>query len=347
VAQVRSRVFAIVLAATLSVAAYAPAAFAQAPGPATSSPPSAMSAPSGQRPATPTVNGDTGLWFLPTGDVLPARRWSFGASRESVSFAQGFTEVSNWPITAAIGLRGRAELFGALIVVNRIDRDVRPLFFPTTSGSPAGGVINEYPFVATGWTGNNLGDLWIGAKLNLSAHSTTAFAVRGMLKIPTADQRTGAGTGRLDFAVDGIVSREFNGRVEVCGVAGVVLRGDPSEYDLADGVRWGLGAGFPTRRHLRLTAEVHGEALRSDSVRLTGATFPAIDGNLIPSSSEQKSPAYATVGLTWLGRRFFAGAGVNFSLQVKGRRDSGSFGDRTGDAIGFLVRAGYHRGTLE
>src|SRR5690349_9648867 len=51
------------------------------------------------RPATTTFRGDTGLWFVPTGEVLPARRWSVSGYRVNFDYNQGFTDVSNWPIT--------------------------------------------------------------------------------------------------------------------------------------------------------------------------------------------------------------------------------------------------------
>src|SRR5687768_18489484 len=103
------------------------------------------------RPATTTVNGDTGLWFVPTGEILPARRWSLSAYRVNFDYNQGFTDVSNWPITIGVGLGDRAELFAAATVVRRIDRDVRPLF---TADPQFGGVVNDYPFVSDGWSGN-------------------------------------------------------------------------------------------------------------------------------------------------------------------------------------------------
>ena len=28
------------------------------------------------RPALPTINGDTGLWYVPTAETLPAKKWS-------------------------------------------------------------------------------------------------------------------------------------------------------------------------------------------------------------------------------------------------------------------------------
>src|SRR5688500_15430907 len=139
------------------------------------------------RPATTTYMGDTGLWFVPTGDVLPARRWSLSAYRVNFDYNQGFTDVSNWPITFGVGLGDRAELFGAWDVVRRIDRDARPLFL--SEEEKAGGVVNEYPFVRQGWSDNQLGDLWIGAKINLMSQwrqNPAAFAIRGLVKLPTA-----------------------------------------------------------------------------------------------------------------------------------------------------------------
>ena len=72
--------------------------------------------------------GDTGLWFVPTGEVLPARRWSLSAYRVNFDFSQGFTDVSDLPVTFGVGLGDRAEIFGAWSLIRRIDRDVRPIF---------------------------------------------------------------------------------------------------------------------------------------------------------------------------------------------------------------------------
>ncbi len=42
---------------------------------------------------------------------------------------------------------------------------MRPIFRPTNSH--LGGLVNEYPFVGQGWSDNQLGDLWLGGKVNL------------------------------------------------------------------------------------------------------------------------------------------------------------------------------------
>jgi outer membrane protein OmpA-like peptidoglycan-associated protein len=336
------RQFARILGVTTVVALVAIPVSAQTP--TTSSQQTA----SETRPATTTVNGDTGLWFVPSAEILPDRKWSASAYRVNFDFDQGFTDVSNWPITFGYGLRDRVEIFGALTAVNRIDRDVRPLF--VSSGGQFGGVVNDYPFVTEGWNGNNFGDIWLGAKYNIRSQHTgpnvpAAFAVRAMVKLPTASKDHGAGTGQADFAFDGIVSKEINSRVELSGFGGFIFRGDPSEFDLVNGFRWGFGAGLPTRKNLRLTAELHGEAYTSDTVTLTGVTIQPIDGSVPPIESEQKSPVNATAGLTWFSSKgFFAGAGINWNLNMSGRSDFGTFGDRTGDSLGFQARIGYHPG---
>jgi outer membrane protein OmpA-like peptidoglycan-associated protein len=299
------------------------------------------------RPATTTASGDTGLWFVPTGEVLPARRWSFSLYRTNFDFTQGFTDVTNFPVTFGVGLGDRAEIFGAWSVVRRIDRDLRPLFIDTLPD--AGGLVNEYPLVTQGWSDNQLGDLWVGGKVNLLAEhrqQPMAFAVRGMLKLPTAsDEDEGVGTGKVDFAVDAIASKEVNQRVELAGFAGLMFRGSPDDVELSNGLRWGFGAGFPTRRNLRLTAELHGELYFDDTVDYTGTSLVGFDGSTPPAVSNIGSPVNDTIGLTWQGRNgVFAGAGLNWSMNLDGRGDFTGFNSETGDALGFQFRLGYHPG---
>jgi outer membrane protein OmpA-like peptidoglycan-associated protein len=289
--------------------------------------------------------GDTGLWFVPTGEVLPARRWSVSGYRVNFDYNQGFTDVSNWPITLGVGLGDRAELFGAWTVVRRIDRDVRPLF---TNDPQSGGLVNEYPFVNDGWSGNQLGDLWLGAKVNLSSQwrqQPAAFALRGLVKLPTAsDEDEGVGTGKLDFAIDGIISKEVNERVELSGFGGIIVRGDPDGAALSNGIRWGVGAGFPTRRNLRLTAELHGEMYLDDELTLS-RTLTGTDGTLARPLTDLDSPLNASIGLTWLGSNgLFAGAGLNYRLKLDGRGEFEAYEDETGDSLGFQFRLGYHPG---
>jgi outer membrane protein OmpA-like peptidoglycan-associated protein len=167
-----------------------------------------------------------------------------------------------------------------------------------------------------------------------------------MIKVPTAKtDNEGVGTGKVDFGLDAIVSKEINERVEVSGYGGVIVRGDPDGVDLSNGIRWGVGLAAPSRKSLRFTAELYGERYLSDSVTLT-SPIVAADGTLSPLTTDLNSPVNATLGLTWQGKNgVFAGAGINWNFHMDGRDSFMSgLGTPTGDAAGWQFRVGYHPG---
>src|SRR3990170_3334700 len=160
------------------------------------------------RPATTTIYGDTGLWFVPTAEILPHRAWSASAYRVEYDREQGFTDIGHFLATVGVGVGDRAEVFGSVRLVTRIDRDIRPLF---TANESVGGLVQDYPFVNSGWIGNEFGDIYLGAKIHLlSEHRQhpVALAVRPMVKLPSGDEEQGAGTGKADFQIDVIVSKD-------------------------------------------------------------------------------------------------------------------------------------------
>src|SRR6187401_1726163 len=120
--------------------------------PATTQPQStAVNAASAEtRPATTTFMGDTGLWYVPTGEVLPRKKWSLSAYRVNFDSNQGFTDVSNWPVTFGYGIGDRAELFGSWVLVSRVDRDIRPVF--VSSIPQAGGFVPDNPLMSDVWS---------------------------------------------------------------------------------------------------------------------------------------------------------------------------------------------------
>jgi hypothetical protein len=87
------------------------------------------------RGAVTTVDGDTGLWFVPTAEVLPHKQWSFSFYRTNKDDGQGFSDISTWPITFGVGVGKHAEVFGNWSLVTRVDRDTRPLSPPTRDGN--------------------------------------------------------------------------------------------------------------------------------------------------------------------------------------------------------------------
>jgi peptidoglycan-associated lipoprotein len=300
------------------------------------------------RPATTTFMGDTGLWYVPTGEVLPRKKWSISAYRVNHDDNQGFTDVSNWPLTFGYGIGDKAEIFGSWVLVNRIDRDIRPLF--VASIPEAGGVVPLNPLMNDTWSGSQLGDFWIGGKFNLMSEfdqKPAAVALRVMLKLPTGDKDGGASTGKVDTAFDAIVSKEFNQRVELSGYGGFIIRGNPDEFETTNGFRWGLGAGFPSRKSLRLTVELDGEMYTNDSLE-TKALLLGTDGSFVPVGfiSQVKSPVDFNLGLTWQHPKgFFAGLGYTYRFTVDKRNEFLSqYQNGAGDRMDIVGRIGFHPG---
>jgi outer membrane protein OmpA-like peptidoglycan-associated protein len=310
---------------------------------------STTSAPSSDetRPATTTFLGDTGLWFLPTAEVLPEGKWSGSAYRRGTNYIQGYTNIGDFAGTFAYGIKGRAEIFGSFLVDTRIDRDVRPLFL---NDPTYGGFVDRYPRVNTTWTGDNLGDFYVGVKVNLwseAQQKPAALAVRGIVKLPTADKDVGNGTGKADFLADFIVSKEVQRLAEISGYGGFEVRGSPDGFTIPGGAfRYGVGAGFPSRSPVRVSAELNGLA-NSSSTASTTTTLRAVDGTVSPFLVNTENITRATVAVTFQAPKgFFLGAGLSWNLprqeRLTGHADADDY--PFGDYWDWQFRIGYHPG---
>lgn len=293
------------------------------------------------RPGLPTIYGDTGLWFVSTAETLPARRWSFSVYRSNSDRREGLTDVNYIGVTGAWGITDRAEVFATWRTV-RLDRDVRPVFVP---GDPQfGGVSHEFPFVRRGWSKTLGSPFYFGGKFNLISQSrgdAMSLAPRVMFKAPTGS--TWAGTDGWDTHLDLIASREFGRRVELTSMAGAVLRSSPDEFQLSDGVAWGVGAAFPTRSRLRALVEYHGEFVIKDNVVVRNPPLIAEDGSIAPLLSRVSDPTGFKIGGLWQhSRGLFVHAGANFSPGTGSRTVGGR--DVAHNAWGFDIRVGWHPG---
>jgi outer membrane protein OmpA-like peptidoglycan-associated protein len=302
------------------------------------------------RPATTSAVGDTGIWFVPTGETLPTGKWSVNFSRTESKFDQGFTDVGMFPVSAAVGVGGSVEVFGAVRAVTRIDRDTRPLFSPVIGEVPAG-LVNEFPATREGWSGNQLGDTFVGAKISLLSEQRRqpmALAVRGTVKLPTADDAKGVGTGKTDWSLDGVASKEFGKRVELAGFAGFTWRGDPNGVQLSDGIQWGIGGDYPSRSRIRLMAELYGEHLMDDRLVAVPGLIVAADGTTSPAVSRIDDPLNVSVGVTLQSAKgLLFSAGLVSALHVHNRADFGTqFRDNVSNSLMLQFRLGFHSGVL-
>ncbi len=302
------------------------------------------SASESERAAFTTADGDTGLWFVPTAEVLARGKWSASGYRVSLNYTEGFSNVADFPLTFAVGAFRGAEVFASLKAVTRIDRDVRPIF---TTNADVGGVIGRYPYVWKGWTGNQLGDLLVGMKANLvneADDKPAGLAVRGSVKLPTGDRDSGVSTGKADAFLDLIVSKDVYGIAAISGFAGGAFRSSTDEVSQSKGLRWGVGAGFPNRGPLRLTGELGGEQPFDDATVLS-APIVGFDGTTAPVRSTLRSFTAATLGLTWRqSSGFFLGVGSTWAMPREDRSNFRTDADNYGDFVDFQFRLGYHPG---
>ncbi len=289
-------------------------------------------------PASTTWLGDTGFWFVPTGEVVPDHRFSASGYYTNHDRTEAYSDIANFIGTAAFGLKDRVEIFGSFRFYTRIDVDRRPV--------AVGGLPMDYPLINSGWE-TGVGDLYVGAKFNLLSQwrqQPLAFAVRGIVKIPTGDDAKGLGTGEPDFLLDAILSKEINEKVEVSGHVGATFRGAPDNFDLSDGFRWGLGIGAPSRGRIKFIGELTGESYFDSTV--TTSFAPGTGPEALPASYKVESPFDGFAGIDFhVTDAFFLSGGVGIPFGFKSRSDIEPDTDSgLGDRVQGVIRLGYHPG---
>jgi outer membrane protein OmpA-like peptidoglycan-associated protein len=286
------------------------------------------------RPGGNTVFGDTGIWFVPTGETLPKGRWSGGSQLVNFDRSEGFSDITDIGGMFAFGATDRIEVFGTF-GMRRIDADLVPV---AQNGQPQDYLINK------GWS-TGLGDAWVGAKFNITSQAASngyATGVRVMAKLPTASDDDGLGTGKFDFQFDLIGSREFAEKVEVSAAAGIKMRGQPDGYNLTPGFIWGIAGAFPSRSQFRVIGEMKGEALFDQSQTFTGTNpAPGMPREWDPDATRDLFGGFqfnANSG-------FYFGAGVTYTASYfLHRRDYATSEDSDFDRLGLQVRLGYYPG---
>lgn len=268
-------------------------------------------------PATPNYEGTTGLFRLPSAYTLPRNKLSLSLFRNNLDRDPKDEDISIHGLTLGFGATDRLELFGSFGLQNRLNADA--LFQP--------GFVNDYPFVTTPWqTGG--GDLKLGLKykfLDDYMGDGVGLALRGFVKLGTADSNKGLGTGKTSVGADLLLSKSLGRAADIHGGIGYQLNSDPdqpSPVDIGNALKWGVGLNIPACRILQLQAE------------LTGASYQG-------AAFEQTSPLDLVVGpVLWIKGVFFRPA-ISRNLNF----DDRGLNSGARSSTGWQFSIGYHPGT--
>lgn len=276
-------------------------------------------------PATPQYEGSTGLFHMPTAYSLPKGKFSFQLFRDNLDRDPKDEDISIHGLSVGFGITSRLELFGNFGLQNRLDADA--LFQP--------GRVNDYPFVSTPWeTGR--GDIKLGLKfkaLDDYQGDAVGLALRGWVKIPTADENLGLGTGAPSGQIDLTLSKNLGQVLDIHGMIGYQVNGDPDEpvaVDLANAFKWAVGLNVPACSWIQLQAELMGTRYSGGETGAvtrtsTQTTTNVVDANRDPRNSAfgigpQTNPLDLVIGpVIWIKPGIFIRPAISWNLNFDDR----------------------------
>ena len=289
-----------------------------------------------------TTDGDGGLWWLPIADTNGKKKHRGSAQRNSFNTPQGQMNVANFTANVSYGLTDRLDVFGAWDVIQRVDRDNVQIF---NTDPERGGVDPRVPFARERWSGNELGDLRVGAKyaiLSEGQGNSFSFAPRVFVNLPTGNANDGGGLGGVAADVSGVLSKWLNRNVVMTGELGYNLRRNPQDPVVAhvpNFLRWGGGVGITPNDHWLIHGEVFGRTWQRNNTSLDG-TIVAEDGTRSPRVTETSKTASFATGVTWFADSgLFIGGELRFDTPKRDRVNSSE--DFDGHYVDYHVRIGW------
>jgi outer membrane protein OmpA-like peptidoglycan-associated protein len=209
-------------------------------------------------PQTPAYDGETGLFHLSTAYTLPKGKVSVSAFRDTYARSPKDQEINIYGVTLAVGATPRLELHGSVGLTNRNDVDA----------VGQAGFAAQFPFAGTqatspGWQ-TGFGDVTLGAKykfLDDYGKDPVALALRGYVRIGSADATLGLGTGKTSFGGDLILSKRLGWDADIHGSVGYQSNQNPDSpttVRVGNAFKWGIGINLPACRKVAFQAEVTG-----------------------------------------------------------------------------------------
>ena len=269
--------------------------------------------------ATQTRWGDTGYFDVYSAYTLLKGKFAVTGFRDNIDRDPFSLDVSNLGGSFGYGATDKFEVFGRVDFQRRIRAGEIAQTLIAVDPPP---YFNDEPLVSERWT-TGFGDLWFGGKYNLMSEyeeKSVGLAVRGFVKVATADKDAGLGTGGLSGGGHLVLSKNLGEKVGSSAYAGFRANGKDSDFDykVGNAFEWGVGFNFPREGSLR------------GDVELTGSSYSGAD-------YKQTDPVDILLGLTYQldnGVFFTAAWRSNMTLAQEGET-----------ASGLNVAIGFHPGT--
>ena len=129
----------------------------------------------------------------------------------------------------------------------------------TVIGAGEGGVVIGDPSEAalTERTESGLGDIWLGATYKVPGSSSRLFYLdlTGKVKLSTADEKKGLGTGEEDYTLQADIFQTY-GKVTPFATAAYKIKGDPPGFELKDVVYLSGGLDFEVTEQSHIGASL-------------------------------------------------------------------------------------------
>jgi len=274
------------------------------------------------RPAALTMEGDTGLFRIPSAYTLGKGQAAVGYFFDNIDRDPRGLDFAIHGLAVAYGITDRLEVFGSVGAQARTKSN-----YPNEPG-----YFNDLPFGGDqGSWQTGFGDVRLGLKMKLADDyrgDPVGFAIRGFVKLPTADEAKGLGTGGTDGGLDLVLTKTLNRKADLYGTVGYELKADakdPEARTVANAFRWGVGLSVPACTRLQFHTELVGRAYGD-----TGVVSQTNPIDLLIGAS-----AYIKKGL------YIRGA-WGYALAYDGLGRDVSTGKRSGANISI----GYHPGTV-
>ena len=189
-----------------------------------------------------TETGDRGLFTVPSAETLNKGQYSAGFGWSNTDRTPRDLDINSLPAFFSYGLFGRLTVTGTFETQRQIA--ARNLSQP--------GFNNTYPFVSDRFV-KGYGDTILGAKYRFQRKRDNigGISIKGFVKLPTADEKKGLGTGGTDVGADVIFTSMLPLKFIMHSTMAFTSTSDVKDpvtglnRGIKDEMRSGLGAAWP------------------------------------------------------------------------------------------------------